>query len=229
MTTLSQRINDVMKEVKALEADKKHQQGYGYISADKILARVGEAMASNGLSIVPAAIEHNTTLHTYTDSYGKDKMLWQVDAQLEMSIMDIDGAEKTVKWTGSGVDYATPDKALYKAMTSGHKYFVMKLFMVGVGNEDGEHEAHEEIRGRNVTKNPPAASKKQTVTAAQQKPSPEQVKAFHALGTEAYGPDWNEKRPEIVEAVTGGRTNSSKHLSLAEWQKLMAGMEKKLA
>jgi len=159
MTSLSERINNVMKEVKALEADKKHQQGYGYISADKILARVGEAMANHGISIVPACLEHTTHLHTYTDSYGKEKMLWQVDAQMEMSVSDTDGGEKTVKWTGSGVDYATPDKALYKAMTSGHKYFVMKLFMVGVGNEDGEHEAHEEISGRNVTTNPPNAPK----------------------------------------------------------------------
>lgn len=228
MATLAERINNVMKEVKALEADKKHQQGYGYISADKILARVGEAMANNGLSIVPACVQHTTNLHEYTDSYGKQKMLWQVDAQMQMTISDTEDHYMTVSWTGSGVDYATPDKALYKAMTSGHKYFVMKLFMVGVGNEDGEHEAHEEISGRNVTKNPPRA-KQNGVQASQQKPSEEQMKQFHALGSEVYGPDWNEKRPELVEYVTGGRVTSSKHLTLDEWQKLMSGMEKKLA
>jgi hypothetical protein len=152
---------------------------------------------------------------------------------MEMSVSDVDGNEKIVRWTGSGVDYATPDKALYKAMTSGHKYFVMKLFMIGVGNEDGEHENYEEIAGRNVTKNPPRAKQngngKTAVDATQQKPSDEQMKQFHALGTEAYGPDWNEKRAELVEYATGGRATSSKHLTLDEWQKLVAGMEKKLA
>lgn len=152
MTTLSERINGVMDEVKALEADKKHQQGYGYISADKILARVGEAMVNNGLSIIPACLQHTTNLHTYTDSYGKEKMLWQVDAQMQMTISDAEEHETTVLWTGSGVDYATPDKALYKAMTSGHKYFIMKLFMVGVGNEDSEHEDYTEISNNRVSK-----------------------------------------------------------------------------
>jgi hypothetical protein len=49
------------------------------------------------------------------------------------------------------------------------------------------------------------------------------------VGSEVYGPDWDEKRAEIVEAVTGGTTVSSKHLTLEQWQKIMKGMEKKLA
>lgn len=234
--TLSERINGVMDEVKALEADQKHQQGYGYISANKILSRIGQAMVNNGLAIIPACLQHTTNLHTYTDSYGKEKMLWQVDAQMQMTITDNESEPMAVLWTGSGVDYASPDKALYKAMTSGHKYFIMKLFMVGVGNEDGEHEQREEISGRNVTTNPARARQngngsagKTAVTNTQQKPSEQQMKQFHALGSEVYGPDWPEKRGELISYITEGRSDSSKHLTLDEWQRLVDGMEKKLA
>jgi hypothetical protein len=43
-------------------------------------------------------------------------------------------------WFGRGTDYGAVDKAVYKAVTSGHKYFLMKLLNIGVGNEDSEHD-----------------------------------------------------------------------------------------
>ena len=62
---------------------------------------------------------------------------------------------------------------------------------------------------------------------APEDPPPQDVKRFHALGTELYD-DWDEKRPELVEWVTGGRTNSSKDLDATELDKLIRGMEDKL-
>jgi len=58
-------------------------------------------------------------------------------------------------------------------------------------------------------------------------PPPQDVNRFHALGTELYD-DWDEKRPELVEWVTGGRTDSSKDLDATELDKLIRGMEDKL-
>jgi len=58
-------------------------------------------------------------------------------------------------------------------------------------------------------------------------PPPQDVKRFHALGTELYD-DWDEKRPELVEWVTDGRTDSSKDLDATELDKLIRGMEDKL-
>jgi hypothetical protein len=62
---------------------------------------------------------------------------------------------------------------------------------------------------------------------APEAPPPNDVKRFHALGTELYD-DWDEKRPELVEWVTDGRTDSSKDLDASELDKLIRGMEDKL-
>lgn len=62
---------------------------------------------------------------------------------------------------------------------------------------------------------------------APEDPPPNDVKRFHALGTELYD-DWDEKRPELVEWVTDGRSDSSTDLDATELDKLIRGMEDKL-
>jgi hypothetical protein len=62
---------------------------------------------------------------------------------------------------------------------------------------------------------------------APKKPPAQMVRRFHALGTEAYD-DWDEKRPELVEAVTDGRSDSSADLTTEELQHLIDGIEEKL-
>jgi hypothetical protein len=133
------------------------------------------------------------------------------------------------------IPLAKPSPQEYgSALTYARRYAVSAIIgIVADEDDDGNRAQGHEASGRNVTKNPPRAKQngnaKTAVDATEQKPSDEQMKQFHALGTEAYGPDWNEKRAELVEYATGGRTTSSKHLTLDEWQKLVAGMEKKLA
>jgi len=74
-----------------------------------------------------------------------------------MSFNVTDGAtEYIVAWFGMGSDYTVPDKALYKAITSGHKYFVSKLFCIGEGNEDSEHETEEPAKPANKPAQRPA-------------------------------------------------------------------------
>lgn len=75
---------------------------------------------------------------------------------------------------------------------------------------------------------PPTSSKKATVSTDQQKPSEAQMRQLHSLGEQVYGPDWPEKRHELVSYVTDGRSESSKHLTATEWQRLMDGMSKRL-
>jgi len=66
------------------------------------------------------------------------------DAMVEFDFSVTDGATTVQEhWYGMGSDYSVPDKALYKAITSGHKYYLAKLLCVGAGNEDAEHEEEE--------------------------------------------------------------------------------------
>jgi len=44
----------------------------------------------------------------------------------------------------------------------------------------------------------------------------------------AYGSEWDEKRPELVSAITKGRSTSSNDLTEDEANRLIAGMQKKI-
>jgi hypothetical protein len=123
-----------------LSADKTNQeQRYDYLSADKILSVCGQALFSQGVVTFPDLAGADVNLFEYTDNFGKSKRRY--DAKVNIIINITDGTEtQALNWYGMGSDYTVPDKALYKAITSGHKYFLMKLLCVGAGNEDGEHE-----------------------------------------------------------------------------------------
>jgi hypothetical protein len=139
-TTLAARIAKASKELGgALAPDKQNKQGggYWYITADKLLDRAGGALADNGVSIVPAIIGYDVN-GGQANSGAKS---FVVTVNFMMTITDGE-TSMDIPWVGMGVDYSAVDKALYKAITSGHKYFLMKLLNVGAGNEDGEHESH---------------------------------------------------------------------------------------
>ena len=123
-----------------LSADKTNKdQAYDYISADKINAICGQALYREGVAVLPEVTNQETVLFEYTDNYNKTKRRY--DSTVTLKFIISDGSESIeTAWVGVGSDYVVPDKAVYKAITSGHKYFLMKLLCVGAGNEDGEHE-----------------------------------------------------------------------------------------
>lgn len=131
-----------------LEPDKKNlEQRYDYISADKIISICGKALMAQGVVVIPSITDKT---FVFTERPNKSPRL---DANVTFLMTISDGeTEKEFQWHGCGSDYTTPDKALYKAITSGHKYFLMKLLMVGAGNEDGEHEEDDETKPARVAR-----------------------------------------------------------------------------
>lgn len=123
-----------------LKADKYNkEQGYNYISADKILDRAGQALAEQGIAIIPQVTSSEITWF----DRGNGKGRW--DAHIKMLMLVTDGENQFLApWEGWGCDYSVPDKAHYKAVTSGDKYFRMKLLSIGEGNEDSEHDDGDE-------------------------------------------------------------------------------------
>lgn len=142
-----------------LRADKTNkEQNYDYLSADKILNVCGQALFDQGVSVLPGIVAQETSLYEYTDQYGKAKRRYDSRVQFEFLITD-GTVNQQLGWFGMGSDYTVPDKALYKAITSGHKYFLMKLLCIGAGNEDGEHESEEEtVKPKAVQAKPVAKS-----------------------------------------------------------------------
>lgn len=158
--SLAERIAWASIQVGAFEPDKRNkEQNYDYISADAVLARGGHALATNGVSVVPSITSAEITPTKYTTRSGNEST--RHDARVVFSVFVTCGDKPadglTIQWFGFGSDYTTPDKAFFKAVTSGHKYFLMKLLNIGAGNEDGEHE------------NPPAESERVSSTTANAK------------------------------------------------------------
>lgn len=238
MTTLAAKIAQASIKVGALQPDKKNtQQNYDYISADKMLERAGDALAEAGVVVFPSVTSEEATCVEYTDNYGKVKSRYDCMVRFAMIVSDGE-TQIELPWAGRGSDYAVPDKAFYKAITSGHKYFLAKLLNVGVGNEDGEHETAQDAPQRvqaQRTSNPTTTPAKTPQRAPV--PASEDVefmsgnddldklhKHFHALGRELYGAQWNDVRARNVKRVSGGRTESSTELTADEVQMLVNGM-----
>ena len=119
-----------------LKADSRNQeQRYDYISADKILSVCGQALAEQEVTVIPAIAAEVVEVV----ERGNGKFRYDAAVTFHMIVAD-DEKEIMAMWVGRGSDYTVPDKALYKAITSGHKYFLMKLLNIGEGNEDGEHD-----------------------------------------------------------------------------------------
>lgn len=238
--TLAAKIAKASADVGGrLKADKTNTQDrYNYISADKILAECGQALAAVGVSVIPAMTDADINIGETAG--GKRRF----DARVAFVMTVTDGeTESAQPWFGFGADYTTPDKAVYKAVTSGHKYFLSKLLMIGEGNEDGEHEAAPEAPQQaparqangNAKPAPVQVATGNGAPAAQNgddsdKPSDKQQKALHAKGMDYYGSKeaWTIKRAELVKAVTKGRSESASDLTKAEMKVLLDGLDAKI-
>lgn len=145
MNTDHKYLSDAIAAASAAVGDKlapdktNKEQQYDYLSADMILAIAGQALADNGVTIFPSVTDEALMTNEHTGRDGKPKQ--RFDAKVTMGFtLSYGGSSLSFPWIGRGSDYSVPDKAVYKAITSGHKYFLMKLLNIGAGNEDGEHE-----------------------------------------------------------------------------------------
>ena len=196
---LAQRIAKAASEVGGkLSADKRNKEGgYDYISSDKMLSVVGQALADNCIVVFPSVVEHEMSMGT--TSSGKSR--YDVRVKFEMVVSD-GASTMTMPWFGVGADYGAPDKATYKAITSGHKYFLAKLFCIGVGNEDGEHESEESTQSAQQAKRQP-----QPPVIAPTLPTPQAEKKEEKQTVAPYPVEWKTPADAQAWAV------SNKHCS----------------
>lgn len=124
----------------AIQADSVNsQRHYNYISSDRIVEVCGKALFEQDILLVPAIVKTELDSMEFVDASGSIRKMFTASVDFEFHLRAPE-SNLVMAWHGAGVDYQAPDKAFYKAITSGHKYFLMKLLMISVGNEDGEHE-----------------------------------------------------------------------------------------
>lgn len=132
--TLAAKVAAAVKAVGDLAPDKINQtEHFAYRSADLILSRCGQALAAEGVVVIPAVEE---ALLSIGES---SKGVKRYEALVKFKFVVTDGVTEWIcPFSAAGVDFSSPDRAVAKATTLGHKYFLAKLLCVGVGNEDAE-------------------------------------------------------------------------------------------
>lgn len=141
-STLEEKIARASIDVGSFLPDRTNEQAnYSYVSADQIASRAGDALAREGVVIIPEITRLDVQI-SETAKGNSRFFVARVDLRLLVSCGPIEGNERIyVDWASVGVDYSSPDKAVAKSITTGIKYFTMKLLQIGVGNDDGEHES----------------------------------------------------------------------------------------
>ena len=108
--------------------------GFMFVAWDDVAAKVGTLMAENGIVMLPS-MPACDVVQAGTTSNGKPIYRATVTLVYEFVNADEPSERTTVTWVGSGDD--SGDKAIQKAATSGSKYLLLKLFMLG-GADDTE-------------------------------------------------------------------------------------------
>lgn len=154
------KVMQALSKTSFVEDKKNKQSNYSYVSADQVMRRLQAAMGEVGLVIIPEVFEQHTEAFEYNRTV---RYTTTIDMIMEVSTASDD---RRYMWPGKGIDYGSEDKALYKAMTSGHKYFLLKTFNIGAGDDSADSE-HQEIVKAEPAKDPvkkPAAKKRQPAT-----------------------------------------------------------------
>lgn len=114
-------------------------QNYDYAEEAGFLKMLNPILNEIGVLIIPTITSTDRSEVERTSAAGEKKMYLMTTVHYEMTIVDPDSGESIkVSWVGDGED--TADKGIYKAMTSGLKYFLAKFFRVPTG-DDVENEA----------------------------------------------------------------------------------------
>ncbi len=108
--------------------------GFSFVTWDDVGARVGTLLAENGIVTLPSMTACEV-VQAGTTTTGKPIYRATVTLVYEFVNADEPSERTTMTWVGSGDD--SGDKAIQKAATSGSKYLLLKLFMLG-GADDAE-------------------------------------------------------------------------------------------
>ncbi len=107
--------------------------GFKFVEWDDVAEKIGTLLAENGIVMLPS-MPSCEVAQAGTTASGKP--IYRATAPLVYELVNADVPEDraVMTWIGSGDD--SGDKAIQKAGTSGTKYFLLKLFVLGgvVGN-----------------------------------------------------------------------------------------------
>lgn len=165
-----------------------------------------------------ASLIDQSTIYNY-------KIISLTDSACEISFTKNNELLGTIKWTvedakkanlykegGAWAKY-TKDLLFARAITAGARRYTPGIFGGSIYTPE---ELQTETEASFTIESPP-----------QEPFTDKERKNLHALGSIIYGDEWDDKRRELVEFITNGRTSSSSEISRSEMMDLIQGMKEK--
>jgi hypothetical protein len=159
MKEIAKAIVKVTEKVKGIEKNSTVGTGgssYKGVNDKDVKTIMREAMAENGLSMLPTGIDAKTTITRWeeTSSYGtKQKQSVFTEVTTKYLLLHTSGESIELAGYGQGVD--SQDKGAGKATTYACKYTLLYTFLVPTGQIDDADSVHSDEYDKEKSVTPP--------------------------------------------------------------------------
>lgn len=144
---LTQAIIAVMQSIAGIEKSMTVGVGnnaYKGVSDKDVKNIVGDAMAKNGLCIVPIDVEIKSQVERWTETGGQygDKQKQSIFSEVKTKYLLMHTSGESIELAGCGHGVDTQDKGAGKATTYALKYTLLYTFLVPTGKIDDADATH---------------------------------------------------------------------------------------
>ena len=178
MKNLAKAVIAVMKEVKGIDKSMTVGSGnYSYkgVSDKDVKEIIGEAMARNGLCVLPIGVEPTVHIDRWEEANGNyaPKQKQSVFTEVKCRYLLLHESGESVQLQGAGHGQDAMDKAIGKATTYSLKYTLLYTFLTPTGKIDDADTTHsEEIQAPKTTTKVEPKQAPKTTTKVEPKQAP---------------------------------------------------------
>lgn len=171
---ITKAITKVIAAVKGIDKSMTVGTGnnsYKGVPDQEVKKIIGDAMATNGLAIVPISVNPQTRIERWEESgqYGV-KQKQQVFSEVTTDYLLLHDSGEWIQLSGYGHGVDSQDKGAGKATTYALKYTLLYTFLVPTGKIDDADTDHSDTKDV-----PPKKTQKQQPPAPPKEPTPEEL------------------------------------------------------
>lgn len=210
---LAKAVIAVMKELKGIDKSMVIGSGtnsYKGVPDQEVKKIIGQAMAENGLCILPIGVDAKTQIDRWeeTNNYGtKMKQSVFTEATCKYLLLHTSGESQELMGYGQGVD--SQDKSAGKSTTYSLKYLLLYTFLVPTGKIDDADNTHSDD-----ISTPQKTTSQQVPTANTEQDYEKLIKLFDnaslAKVTDFYQPDATKPITNKAKMLAGLKTSKEK-------------------
>ena len=173
--------------------------GYDYPLESDVMDALRSELAERGVAIFPS-VEGRS--FKQIEGNEQDGFTYHTRVQLAITLIDSEsGEQRTMHWEGEASD--TQDKGLYKAYTSGMKYWALKTFLMSAGDDaerDNPGQSKSRSRGsqsRNGRTNGRSGKSGSSGNGSRRDPSDAQIEFAQDLASSSV---WSDEEKQGLQA-----------------------------